>query len=301
MRSFWALPNQNRRFDTVTDMDMSLEALRDEIDRLDDQLHDLLMRRADLVAQVAEAKRGTADAVMRPGREATVMRHLLERHHGPLPRAAVARIWREIISAMVRLQGPMTVAVYAPEKSVGYWDLARGHYGSSTPMTLHRSPNSVLRAVTENAGTAGVLPMPQEDDVDPWWPGLAGGSEDGPRIIARLPFVGQGEGRFEDLSALVVGTCESDETGEDASYLIVSVERGVSRAKLQEHLNSVGLAGHTVATTDSTGDRFEEAHFVEIGDFVARKDDRIGALISRAEGAVNRVVRVGGYAAPFRV
>jgi chorismate mutase-like protein len=278
----------------------SLEALRDDIDRIDDDLHDLLMRRAEVVARIADAKRGTADLAMRPGREAMVLRRLIGRHKGPLPREVVTRIWRELIAAMVRLQGPLRVAVCAPERSVGYWDLARGHYGTSTPMTLHRSPFTALRAVTERRGGVGVLPEPQEDDKDPWWPSLASQSEDAPRIIAKLPFANFGEGRFEGLSALVVAACESGPTGDDISLLILAGNNQISRARLNDYMREAKLDGHCTAVVDRRGDNREYLHLVEINDFVAKKDKRIDALLKLADEDIDRIIRIGGYAVPFR-
>ncbi len=285
----------------MSEKDQDLEALRAEIDRIDSDLHKLLLRRSATVAKVSNAKRGTAEAVMRPGREAEVLRRILARHRGPLPRAVVASIWREMIAAMVRLQGQLRVAVCAPQKSVGYWDLARAHYGLSTPMTLQRSPHVVIRAVSEGDGTVGVLPVPEEDDSDPWWPHLVAESHFAPRVIARLPFVGLGEGRFEQVSALVVATCESEETGDDISLLALASGAEISRALLNEHLREAGFDGRCLAMARGRNGEAEYLHLVEIADFVTEKDSRIDALVALAEGALDRVVRLGGYAAPFPV
>ena len=54
----------------------SLAALRAEIDRMDDALHDLLMRRAEVVAQVG-ALHAKGRVPLRPGREASIVRRLL--------------------------------------------------------------------------------------------------------------------------------------------------------------------------------------------------------------------------------
>jgi chorismate mutase-like protein len=277
-----------------------LDDARDEIDRIDDQLHDLLKRRAEVVARVADAKKGTSEAVIRPGREAMILRRLLARHGGPLPRAVIASIWRQMIAAMVRLQGPLSVAVCAPQRSVGYWDLARGHYGLSTPMTLHRSHHVVLRAVDQGESTVGLLPVPQEDEADPWWPSLAAAPASAPRIIARLPFVDLGDGRFEELSALVVATTEADETGADVSLLVVAARTEVSRARLNEYLQDAGLEGGGRSVLRASGNDPEILHLVEISDYVAKKDRRIDHLLALANGDIERVVRIGGYAVPIR-
>ena len=64
-----------------------IAALRDEIDEIDDTIHDLLMRRMALANRISEAKRarGATGALLRPAREAAILRRL----HGA-PRGAVS-------------------------------------------------------------------------------------------------------------------------------------------------------------------------------------------------------------------
>ena len=76
----------------------SLEELRREIDEIDDAIHDLLMRRAQVVEQIGIAKRPD-NQIFRPGREAIILRRLAARHTGAFPIAVVVRIWREMIAA----------------------------------------------------------------------------------------------------------------------------------------------------------------------------------------------------------
>ena len=76
-----------------------LARLRAEIDALDDAMHDLLMRRAAVVARMARSGIKSATGSFRPGREALIMRRLIGRHRGPLPAAAVLRVWREVIAS----------------------------------------------------------------------------------------------------------------------------------------------------------------------------------------------------------
>ena len=117
----------------------SLDALRRDIDRIDDALHDLLMQRCEVVERIAEVK-GTGPAFMRPGREATILRRLVDRHAGRFPVPVLIRIWREMLAAFTLLQGPFAVAVHAPEDERGLWDMARDMYGSSTPMLPVNQP-----------------------------------------------------------------------------------------------------------------------------------------------------------------
>ncbi|WP_042704124.1 chorismate mutase, partial [Azospirillum sp. B506] len=123
-----------------------LDDLRREIDQIDDAIHDLLMRRAAVVERIGAAKgNGAAEAgaqpvFLRPAREATILRRLMARHAGTFPAQVVVRIWREMITAFTRMQGPFAVAVYAPEDRRGFWDVARDHFGGFVPMTAVNTP-----------------------------------------------------------------------------------------------------------------------------------------------------------------
>ena len=88
-----------------------------------------------------------------------------------LSEPALVRMWRELIAATIRLQGPFTVAVYAPDERPGYWDLARDHYGSHTRYVTCLDRPSGPRGHGRSAAI-GVLPMPEQDDPDPWWRAL---------------------------------------------------------------------------------------------------------------------------------
>src|SRR6185436_11811282 len=76
----------------------TLESLRAEIDELDDRIHEALIQRAELSLAVREVK-GGGGAALRPGREAAILRRLVERHRGALPGAVIVRLWREILAA----------------------------------------------------------------------------------------------------------------------------------------------------------------------------------------------------------
>src|SRR5262249_38330460 len=127
--------------------DSAIDDLRRQIDEIDTQLHDLLIRRSAVVGEIGALKGngyGNRNGFFRPGREALLIRRLVERHRGWLPRATIVRMWRELLSATLRQQGPFVVAVFAPEASSGYWDLARDHFGSLMPATAHDKAGQVV-------------------------------------------------------------------------------------------------------------------------------------------------------------
>src|SRR5437867_10031135 len=104
----------------MSDIPSDLEQLRRRIDEIDDRLQDLLIERIDIVSRVAAHKRSDGGvAAHQPAREAEIIRRLISRNHGALPPVTLVRMWRELLAATVRLQGGMTIAVYAPPEAQG--------------------------------------------------------------------------------------------------------------------------------------------------------------------------------------
>lgn len=275
----------------------SLEKLRQEIDRIDESIHDLIMRRATVVEQVGALKESKGMPALRPAREAEILRRLVSRHHGRFPKAVVLRIWREIIGAMVALEAPMTVAVYMPERGSGYLDLARDHYGSYTPMTVLRSPGQVVRDVAEGTAVVGVVPLPDRENVEPWWISLMGDSPDLPRIIARLPFIGPGPGRGDGIEALAIARLPSDPTGYDRSWLALETPPDISRTRLRAVLGAAGLEPTLMVATHRGEDAW--LHLIEISGHLPPDDRRLARMIGRREVPVARAIVLGGYPVPL--
>tara|TARA_A100001037_G_scaffold39881_1_gene30986 strand:- start:60 stop:920 length:861 start_codon:yes stop_codon:yes gene_type:complete len=276
----------------------NLNELRDEIDIIDESLHDLIMRRAHVVTRIKEAKQNSGGAIFWPGREAEVLRRLIKRHHGNFPHGAIVRVWRELISTFVSMQGDFKVAVWVGEDPK-YWDIARDHFGSQMLFTSHATPCSVLQAVADGAASAGIVPLPQVDE-DPWWP-LLGCENDGRqvRICGRLPFLKGGGMRGGQGEALLVADLAPVETGEDGSYLIVESCNPISRSRLTELLTSGGFSPITLISMSNTINMAtRETFLIEVEGFVGVKDRRLGKFLD--DNTEFDIVRaVGAYPKPL--
>lgn len=280
----------------------SLATLRHEIDGIDDALLDLLESRAALAARVTAAKAAdsSAGAILRPGREAAILNRLLRNRSGALGRETVVRIWRELISAMVALQGDFRVAVDDGDDPVGNWDLARSHFGSATPMDRYETAAQVLRAVVEHGEegvlAVGVVPLAGEDGDRLWWSKLADPGAPVLRVLARLPFLKGAQGPAASAEAVVVGPCEIGPEERDVTALIVTAEIEVSRARLIEWMEEAGLPATAVAACQPDAERQERLHFLEIAAGVDTSDPRFASFREASSDRVYDVVVVGGYA-----
>jgi chorismate mutase-like protein len=285
----------------MADAEPTLEALRAEIDAIDEDLQRQIMRRADVALRIGQVKNanGGEAVLMRPGREAQVLRRLIARHEGPFPRAVMVRLWRELIGAVLRMQGPFSVAVYAPEGASGYWDLARDHFGSLTPASAHDSAQQVLSALATGGASVGVLPLPDSNDVQPWWPMLLGQDAKRPRVVARLPF-GSGETvRGAPLEALAVAPIPVEATGADRTLLVIEATLPMSRSALVAKIEAAGFETAVIQSWHPPGNPAIWLHLVDVEGFVTDEDAKLARLATRLGKGLRQIWPVGGYAVPF--
>ena len=180
----------------------SLGDLRVEIDRIDGEMHELLMQRGEIIDRLIAVKaRQGGGSAFRPGREADMMRVIAARHHGRLPLDTVESIWRVIISTFTYVQSNYAVHADMSGGDAAMRDSARFHFGFTVPLRVHASPKAVIAAVGASArgdggGDLGMLRAGQPGEAAAeevlaedcrWWEDL--GPADAPKIIARLPFV----------------------------------------------------------------------------------------------------------------
>ncbi|NVK19394.1 MAG: chorismate mutase [Methylocystaceae bacterium] len=275
-----------------------LASLRAEIDRIDNAVHDLLMERAEVVEHVRAAK-GAEGIKLRPGREAEVLRRLIARHKGTFPKGALVRIWREVMSAYLKLQGHLAMAVYMPEPGAAYWDLARDQYGSQTPMTAHASVRGVIGAVQSGEAAIGVLPIPMPSESDPWWRHLYSNAENTPQILSRLP-VAQTEkvrGTFEE--ALIIGLPSDDHTDEERYYTALEFDQEISARTITAAFSDSGLNVVVQGQWYDESLRDQWLFLVEadavLGDDLADMKN----LMDKNDVSLKGIKKLGGYAIPF--
>ena len=276
----------------------TLDSLRAEIDEIDDSLHALLMRRAEVSERVRTAKQGARPILFRPGREAAIIKRLLARHGGALPPEAVIQIWREIIASSTRLQGPFAVAVYAASPTE--LDLARAQFGVLTPLLPMSSIGPVLAALEDGQAQLGVLPLPEDTPDEPWWRGSGGNGEDALQILARLPYAAT----TLQPSALIVGRQAFEPTGDDRGYLVLEIDGDISRARLSAALTKAGLTPRGFPADARVADGRGAARptlLVETEDYVGPGDKRLESLREAAGTGLTAARPIGGYAVPIQL
>ena len=275
----------------------ALQQLRAELDRLDDAMVDGLVERLEVVRRIAGVKgdRDRGGLALRPAREAQILRRLVERTRGRFPEATLVRIWRELLAATTGMQTPFMVAVprHAGE-TTALSDLARDHFGSTTPLRRVDSSLMALKLLVEGQVQVALRPMP--DATESWWRSLAVGAHHGVKVIGRVPFLpSQGS-----LQALALAVLEPESSDDDLSLLAIDADADLSLGRLAEVLDGQGLAP-SVCTSLRPEKEAPACHLVEVGGFLDGQEPSLTSRLAALRPHLVRVKVLGSYPRPLSI
>ncbi|MGC2458522.1 MAG: prephenate dehydratase [Gallionellaceae bacterium] len=137
-------------------MSDELKQYREQIDRIDDDLLKLLNRRAVLARQIGHLK--GEEAVLRPEREAQVLRRMADENAGPLTNNSVIQLFTEIMSHCRALEAPISVAYLGPAGTFSQ-AAAIKRFGTASRTVPCASIDEVFREVESGDSNYGVVPV----------------------------------------------------------------------------------------------------------------------------------------------
>jgi chorismate mutase / prephenate dehydratase len=218
----------------------TLAELRTRIDAIDDELHALLRQRADIVHTVRRVK-GKQAIFIRPGREASMVRDLVQRPAGRIPPGLVMRLWREMIGAFTMQEGRLQVAVTCGRGELDLWDISRDFYGSSTPLVACKNAAQAVSQVQHGQTELAVVPLPVGGETRPWWRGLVRAPE--LQVFAQFPFdradAARCNWRGNRTGAWALARLAPEPTGHDHGLLLVWAPAGASSPRIERTLRAM--------------------------------------------------------------
>ncbi|KAA0911822.1 prephenate dehydratase [Pusillimonas sp. ANT_WB101] len=137
-----------------------LKPLRDRIDSLDQQILQLFNQRAQTALEVGKVKEefDVDGPILKPEREAMVIRRLQTLNQGPVTQEAVDAVWTQIISTCRGLESALTVAFLGPQGSFSE-QAALEHFGHAVTRLRCDSFDEVFRAVEAGQADVGMVPV----------------------------------------------------------------------------------------------------------------------------------------------
>lgn len=149
---------------TLSDPATALAVVRQRIDALDIEIQQRMTERARCALQVRQIKEQLAltQHYYRPEREAKVLQMVVERNHGPMSDAMIVRIFKEMMSACLAEQQPLTI---------GYWSAhdwvcepaAYTQFGHSVQTKPMLTIAELYQAISHGDVDFGVVPRAIDD------------------------------------------------------------------------------------------------------------------------------------------
>ena len=132
--------------------------LRDRIDRIDQQVLELINQRLRVGKEIGDIKADRGTQVADEARENLLIQRLLKLNTGPLTEGMLREIYRTVIAASRELQRHQRVAFLGPEATFSHI-AARHHFGPGVKLVPHTSIEDIFSDVEKEACDYGVVPV----------------------------------------------------------------------------------------------------------------------------------------------
>ncbi|MBU0549008.1 MAG: prephenate dehydratase [Candidatus Omnitrophica bacterium] len=137
---------------------MKLNKLRQQIDKVDARLVNLLNRRTRITSEISKAKKKQGESRYSPDREKQILNRLKHISRGPLQAQALEAIYREIMSSSLAQYKPLVIAYLGPQASFTH-QAALKRFGSQVTYVSFNSITEVFNGVQKGDAEYGVVPI----------------------------------------------------------------------------------------------------------------------------------------------
>lgn len=137
---------------------MDLNWYRSEIDKIDNEVLELLNKRMELVKGVGELKKNEKSPIYRPEREKDIIERLSKSNRGLLNKSAIEAIFLEIFAISRNLELPEKVAYLGPEGTFTH-QVAESRFGAMSEYLAENSIHGVFESVETRRAKYGVVPI----------------------------------------------------------------------------------------------------------------------------------------------
>lgn len=137
---------------------MNLNSIREKIDDLDRRIVDMLNERLALAAEIGKLKRREGGQIYVAEREEAVLRKVTGQNQGPIKNEALRAIYREIMSAAIALEKPLTIAYLGPEATNSHQAALR-KFGASVSYHPFATFADIFTAVDKGEADYGIVPI----------------------------------------------------------------------------------------------------------------------------------------------
>lgn len=261
-----------------------LSEFRREIDKIDNQIIDLLKERMKIVAQVGEYKRSCNEHfLIKSSREADMVKDLVIKSDGAFPKSTIVSIWRKIITSANMIEQEIKIALHNPTKIADYEYLVKEYYGDFVTIYFHDSVTNIVSSMEKNEAQIGVFALPieneiAENNVENWWINLAN-NKSNIKVFAKIPFAQNiNDHNFARKNLVAVAIKEAEASREDKTLLVIETAKEISKSQLQTAIKDSGFEGHILKTTKLKQVDNINFSLIEVDGFYLQNDEKINTF-----------------------
>ena len=135
-----------------------IDELRKRIDEIDEKLLELLNKRAEFAILIGKEKSKTKSNFHVPDREREIVNRLSRINRGPFQNDSLKSVYREILSATLSLERPLTIAYLGPQATFTHL-AAMNQFGSSAVYVPTDRLDIIFSEVETGRADYGVVPI----------------------------------------------------------------------------------------------------------------------------------------------
>ena len=135
-----------------------MKQFRDQIDRIDAEIVRLIGQRAEIAREIATAKSKENLPLYQPDREQQVYDKIARLNPGIIDDTSLKNIYREIMSATLKLEGSIQLGYFGAEGSFTH-QAALKKFGRSLSLAPFRTIDDVFQAVQKKEIKYGIVPI----------------------------------------------------------------------------------------------------------------------------------------------
>lgn len=249
---------------------------RQDIDLIDNQILDLLIKRADIVKCVKTLKEENNDKFfVKSAREADMIRELIKKSGNRIPDELILNIWRKIISFSNYFEQKINIALHNPEKNSNFERILRSYYNDSMPIVELDNSATIFKDLETGKFQIAYFALPKEnnDQYNNWWINLAN-SQSGIRVFVKIPLFKNG---FE-YELVGIAIKDDEKSDHDKSLLVIEQSKNFTISTLQDSISSVFKSYKILKSCEFKHNKNDRFFLVEIDEFIENGSQKLDLL-----------------------
>ncbi|GDX36700.1 hypothetical protein LBMAG18_12110 [Alphaproteobacteria bacterium] len=219
----------------------NLQEIRFEIDKIDNQIVDLIKQRMSIIPRVIDLKKNYDEKFyIKSARESDMIKNLVNTVEGNYLKQAIAGIWRKIICVANMKEQILRIGIHNPCSIGDYEYLVKEYFLPNLDIINFDSDINLIAEMQKGSINIGVFLLPTDHDnfnkkdsfQENWWINMAN-NQIGLKIYCKIPFVEFSKDNKQSNIQLVAAAIKNPEQSmQDQTIICLEDNSQVDKAQI---------------------------------------------------------------------